>query len=120
MFSVRAIAGIISRRHTAVPSFWLLAFPRICMPIIAALQVDGKAEADEVAPAVEIAAHFSRNPTMFVPDSRRAWIRLAVAVLIGSLGSVGMWSVVVVLPVVQTEFGASRGTASLATTAERR
>jgi MFS family permease len=39
-----------------------------------------------------------------------------VAVLIGSLGSVGMWSVVVALPVVQAEFGASRGTASLAFT----
>jgi MFS family permease len=43
-------------------------------------------------------------------------MRLAVAVLIGSLGSVGMWSVVVALPVVQTEFAASRGTASLAYT----
>ncbi len=39
-----------------------------------------------------------------------------MAVLIGSLGSVGMWSVVVALPVVQGEFGASRGTASLAFT----
>ena len=36
--------------------------------------------------------------------------------LIGSLGSVGMWSVVVGLPVVQAEFGANRGTASLAFT----
>jgi MFS family permease len=43
-------------------------------------------------------------------------MRLAVAVLIGSLGSVGMWSVVVALPVVQNEFAASRGTASLAFT----
>jgi MFS family permease len=51
-----------------------------------------------------------------MPDSRRAWLRLAVAVLIGSLGSVGMWSVVVALPAVQGEFGASRGTASLAFT----
>src|SRR6476661_11210169 len=51
-----------------------------------------------------------------MPDSRRAWLRLAVAVIIGSLGSVGMWSVVVALPVVQTEFAASRGTASLAFT----
>jgi MFS family permease len=51
-----------------------------------------------------------------MPDSRRAWLRLAVAVIIGSLGSVGMWSVVVALPVVQAEFGASRGTASLAFT----
>ncbi|MBR1215458.1 MFS transporter [Bradyrhizobium sp. JYMT SZCCT0180] len=53
---------------------------------------------------------------MFVPDSRRAWARLAVAVLIGSLGSVGMWSVVVALPVVQQDFAATRGTASLAFT----
>ena len=39
-----------------------------------------------------------------------------MAVLIGSLGSVGMWSVVVALPVVQAEFAATRGTASLAFT----
>jgi len=39
-----------------------------------------------------------------------------VAVLIGSLGSVGMWSVVVALPVVQQDFGVTRGTASLAFT----
>ena len=39
-----------------------------------------------------------------------------MAVLIGALGSVGMWSVVVALPVVQNEFAASRGTASLAFT----
>ncbi|MGY3443510.1 MFS family permease [Bradyrhizobium sp. USDA 4473] len=36
--------------------------------------------------------------------------------VIGSLGSVGMWSVVVALPVVQADFGATRGTASLAFT----
>lgn len=39
-----------------------------------------------------------------------------MAVLIGSLGSVGMWSVVVALPVVQQDFAATRGTASLAFT----
>ena len=43
-------------------------------------------------------------------------MRLALALLIGSIGSVGMWSVVVVLPVVQPEFGASRGAVSLAFT----
>ncbi len=63
-----------------------------------------------------ISAEFSADSELFVPDSRRSWTRLAVAVLIGSLGSVGMWSVVVALPVVQTEFGANRGTASLAFT----
>jgi len=65
---------------------------------------------------VVISSEFSADSELFVPDSRRSWARLAVAVLIGSLGSVGMWSVVVALPVVQTEFGANRGTASLAFT----
>jgi MFS family permease len=65
---------------------------------------------------VVISSEFTRASELFVPDSRRAWARLAVAVLIGSLGSVGMWSVVVALPVVQQDFGATRGTASLAFT----
>ena len=39
-----------------------------------------------------------------------------MALLIGSLGSVGMWSVVVALPAVQSEFAVSRGTVSLAYT----
>jgi len=41
---------------------------------------------------------------------------VSLALLIGSIGSVGMWSVVVVLPVVQSEFGATRGAVSLAFT----
>ncbi len=53
----------------------------------------------------------------FTPDSRQAWIRLALALLIGAVGSVGMWSVVVALPVVQLDFGGTRGAASLAFTA---
>ncbi len=53
---------------------------------------------------------------IFVPDSRAAWVRLALALVIGSIGSAGMWSVVVALPVVQADFGASRGAASLAFT----
>jgi MFS family permease len=65
---------------------------------------------------VVIFSEFARDSELFIPDSRRAWSRLAVAVLIGSLGSVGMWSVVVALPVVQQDFGATRGTASLAFT----
>jgi len=80
------------------------------------MALDREAEANELAAAVETASPLSRDSTWFVPDSRLAWTRLAVAVLIGSLGSVGMWSVVVALPVVQTEFAASRGTASLAFT----
>ena len=52
----------------------------------------------------------------FTPDSRAAWARLATALVIGSVGSVGMWSVVVVIPVVQADFAATRGAASLAFT----
>ncbi len=86
------------------------------MPNLSALRLDLVANADEVPAAVAIYSQFSSEPATFVPDSRRAWLRLAVAVVIGSLGSVGMWSVVVALPVVQSDFGATRGTASLAFT----
>lgn len=46
-------------------------------------------------------------------DSTQSWIRLAVAVAIATIGGVGMWSVVVVLPAVQSEFGVARAAASL-------
>jgi MFS family permease len=52
----------------------------------------------------------------FVPDSAAAWRRLGLVLLIATVGSVGMWSVVVVLPIVQGEFAASRADASLAFT----
>jgi MFS family permease len=57
-----------------------------------------------------------KDSALFTPDSGSAWVRLALALVIGSIGSVGMWSVVVVLPVVQAEFGATRGAVSLAFT----
>ncbi|GJD48539.1 putative MFS-type transporter YhjX [Methylobacterium crusticola] len=47
------------------------------------------------------------------PDSAAAWRRLVVSVLLTTIGGVGMWSVVVVLPAVQAEFGAARGAAAL-------
>lgn len=56
------------------------------------------------------------HPAAFTPDSRAAWARLGIALIIGSIGSVGMWSVVVVMPTVQADFGATRGAASLAFT----
>jgi len=46
-------------------------------------------------------------------DSRYAWFRLAIAILLSTIGGVGMWSVVVSLPAVQAEFGAARAGASL-------
>lgn len=47
------------------------------------------------------------------PETSYAWLRLAVSVLVCTIGGVGMWSVVVVLPAVQAEFGAGRAEASL-------
>jgi MFS family permease len=46
-------------------------------------------------------------------DSRYSWSRLAVSVLIATIGNVGMWAVVVVLPAVQAEFGVDRADASI-------
>jgi MFS family permease len=80
-----------------------------------AMLLDPEAAGDEVAP-VHAPSDSSRRAVAFTPDSGQAWVRLALAVVIGSIGSVGMWSVVVVLPVVQPEFGATRGAVSLAFT----
>ena len=46
-------------------------------------------------------------------ESKYAWLRLIVSLLLSTLGGVGMWSVVVALPAVQGEFGVARGAASL-------
>lgn len=46
-------------------------------------------------------------------ESRYAWARLVAAIALGTIGGVGMWSIVVALPAVQTEFGVARADASL-------
>ena len=46
-------------------------------------------------------------------DSTYAWIRLFVALVLGTIGSVGMWSYVVALPPVQADFGILRNAASM-------
>jgi MFS family permease len=48
-----------------------------------------------------------------VADSAQAWLRLAATVLLSTIGGVGMWSVVVALPAVQSEFGIPRAAAAL-------
>jgi MFS family permease len=47
------------------------------------------------------------------PESSYAWLRLAAAVVIGTIGGVGMWSVPVSLPAVQADFGVDRAAASM-------
>src|SRR5215218_5701926 len=47
------------------------------------------------------------------PDSAASWLRLLLALLLSTIGGVGMWSVVVALPAVQADFGSARAGASL-------
>lgn len=47
------------------------------------------------------------------PDSRFAWLRLAVTLALMTIGSGAMYVVAVVLPAVQAEFGVDRGDAAL-------
>src|SRR5215472_18492259 len=46
-------------------------------------------------------------------DSTSAWLRLTAAVVLGTIGSVGMWSFPVALPAVQGEFAVARADAAL-------
>jgi len=46
-------------------------------------------------------------------ESAYAWTRLLAALLLSTIGGVGMWSIIVALPAVQAEFGAARADASL-------
>jgi MFS family permease len=55
----------------------------------------------------------SKSAFTSVIDSPRAWLRLSATMLLSTVGGVGMWSVVVALPAVQSEFGVPRAQASL-------
>ena len=46
-------------------------------------------------------------------DSLYSWTRLFVALLLATVGNIGMWVVVIVLPDIQQEFKIDRGTASI-------
>ncbi|WP_292420219.1 MFS transporter [Mesorhizobium sp.] len=50
-------------------------------------------------------------------DSGYAWTRLGISLLLATIGGVGMWAVVVVLPAIQAEFGIDRAAASMPYTA---
>ncbi len=57
--------------------------------------------------------HLDGQKPAGVVDSRAAWLRLGAALALSSAGGVGLWSVVVVLPSIETEFAVDRGSASL-------
>ncbi|MBX9590597.1 MAG: MFS transporter [Hyphomonadaceae bacterium] len=46
-------------------------------------------------------------------ESAYAWARLVASLLLGTIGSIGMWAVVVALPAVQADFNVARADASL-------
>ena len=50
-------------------------------------------------------------------DSRHAWGRLLAALAIATIGGIGLWSAVVVLPTIEQEFAVGRGGASVPYTA---
>lgn len=50
-------------------------------------------------------------------DSAASWRRLVVALILATIGGVGLWSTVVVLPVIEAEFNVDRGGASIPYTA---
>lgn len=48
-----------------------------------------------------------------IHDSRYSWLRLLVTLAIAAVANVGMWAVIVVMPAVETQFGAGRAEASM-------
>lgn len=50
-------------------------------------------------------------------ESRYAWRRLLTSLAISTISGIGLWSVVVVMPLIQAEFGVDRAAASLPYTA---
>lgn len=53
------------------------------------------------------------NDASDILDSSYSWFRLVVTLAIAMVANAGMWAVVVVLPAIETEFGAGRAEASL-------
>jgi MFS family permease len=47
-----------------------------------------------------------------LPDSRYAWTRLAASIALSTIGGIGLWAGVVVLPFIQADFGVDRAGAS--------
>ncbi len=54
--------------------------------------------------------------TAHAPDSSYAWLRLVISLALATIGGIGLWSSVVVLPTIQSEFGIDRAGASLSYT----
>ena len=49
----------------------------------------------------------------YAPDGTYAWFRLAICIILSTVGGAGMWAIVIILPAVQADFGVDRADASL-------
>jgi len=72
---------------------------------------DGRKRVESREPPVT--ASSASSPAASGIDSSYAWFRLSAAAVLGTIGSVGMWSVAVALPAVQADFGVPRADATL-------
>ena len=50
---------------------------------------------------------------MIQHDSKYSWFRLSVTLAIATIGNVGMWLIIVVMPAIQSEFQIDRADAAL-------
>ena len=57
------------------------------------------------------------SATIYAPDSRYAWTRLVISLVLAVVGGIGLWLAVVALPTIQQEFGLDRAGASMTYTA---
>lgn len=48
-----------------------------------------------------------------IHDSRYSWLRLLITLAIATVVNVGMWAVIVVMPAIETQFGAGRAEAAI-------
>src|SRR4029077_12609969 len=81
--------------HKIISPFREPAFPR---------GRSGATTIAELEPGNAVTATYARAD-MGAVDSTYAWIRLCVALVLGTIGSVGMWSYVVGLPPGQGDYG---------------
>jgi MFS family permease len=58
------------------------------------------------------AVTYTAMTTTHAPDSRYSWFRLAVSLALATIGGIGLWCAIVVLPFIQAEFGVDRSGAS--------
>lgn len=48
-----------------------------------------------------------------IHDSAYSWLRLLITLLIGTIGSAGIWSIIVIMPAVEADFGVGRADSAL-------